>query len=64
VYSFPNGHSQDGNIPKIDTVFFDLDIPSGEGEYDPQSGGKTENWRRDMSKLLVRARMIANVILA
>lgn len=63
VYSFPNGHSQDGNIPKIDTVFFDLDIPSGEGEYDPQSGGKTENWRRDMSKLLVRARMIANVIL-
>ena len=63
VYSFPNGHSQDGNVPKIDTVFFDLDIPTGEGEYDPQSGGRTENWRRDMSKLLVRARMIANVIL-
>jgi len=63
VYSFPEGHSQDGNIPKIDTVFFDLDIPTGEGEYDPQSGGKTENWRRDMSKLLVRARMIAKVIL-
>lgn len=63
VYSFPRGHSQDGNIPKIDTVFLDLDIPSGEGQYDPQSGGKQENWRRDMSKLLVRARMIAKVIM-
>jgi hypothetical protein len=49
-------------VPKIDTLFFDLDIPKGEGEYDPQSGGKTQNWKRDMSKLLVRARMIAQVI--
>lgn len=63
VYSFPRGHSKKDNIPKIDTVFFDLDIPKGEGEYDPRSGGTTSNWKRDMSKLLVRARMVARVIL-
>jgi hypothetical protein len=61
VYSFPRGHSREENIPKIDTVFLDLDIPSGQGEYDPKDGGSTQNWRRDMSKLLVRARMIARV---
>lgn len=63
VYSFPRGHSRDDNVPKIDTVFFDLDIPKGEGEYDPHEGGETASWRRDMSKLLVRARMIAKAIL-
>jgi len=63
AYSFPRGHSQDSEIPKIDTLFFDLDIPKGEGEYDPQSGGELANWRRDMSKLLVRARMVAKVII-
>jgi hypothetical protein len=61
VYSFPRGHSGDGNIPKIDTLFFNLDIPQGEGEYDPHAGGKQAHWRRDMSKLLVRARMVAGV---
>jgi len=63
VYSFPRGHSKEESIPEIDTIFFDLDIPSGEGEYNPRSGGNTENWRRDMSKLLVRARMVAQAIL-
>jgi hypothetical protein len=63
VYSFPRGHSRDDNIPEINTVFFDLDIPSSEGVYDPQAGGATDDWRRDMSKLLVRARMVARVIL-
>ncbi len=62
VYSFPNGHLLDGNLPKIDTLFFDLDIPSDEGSYNPQEGGDVDAWRRDMSKLLVRARMVAEVI--
>lgn len=62
VYSFPNGHSTDGNLPKIDTLFFDLDIPSDEGSYNPREGGEVAAWRRDMSKLLVRARMVAQVI--
>lgn len=60
VYSFPNGHSTDGNLPKIDTLFFDLDIPSDEGSYNPREGGEVAAWRRDMSKLLVRARMVAS----
>jgi len=63
VYSFPRGHSTDGNIPQIDTVFFDLDIPKSEGDYDPQKGGKQAAWRRDMSRLLVRARMVADIIM-
>lgn len=63
VYSFPRGHSQDENVPEIDTVFFDLDIPSGEGSYHPSHGGTEAEWRRDMSKLLVRARIISRTIL-
>jgi hypothetical protein len=63
VYSFPRGHSQDGNIPRIDTVFIDMDIPSSEGDYDPKEGGTEEEWRRDVSKLLVRARMVARTLL-
>jgi hypothetical protein len=63
VYSFPRGHSRDDNIPKINTVFLDLDIPKSQGVYDPQDGGSTQDWRRDMSKLLVRARMVARVAL-
>jgi hypothetical protein len=63
VYSFPRGHSKDDNIPAIDTVFLDLDIPSGQGSYNPKDGGDTDDWRRDVSKLLVRARMVANSIL-
>lgn len=63
VYSFPEGHSQDNCIPKIDTVFLDLDIPKGQGSYDPKEGGSLKDWRRDMSKLLVRARMVAQAIL-
>jgi hypothetical protein len=63
VYSFPRGHSKENNVPEIDTVFLDLDIPSGQGSYDPKDGGNTEDWRRDVSKLLVRARMVAQSIL-
>lgn len=63
VYSFPDGHSKDGHIPKIDTVFFDLDIPADAGEYNPREGGDLDGWKRDVSKLLVRARMMAQSIL-
>jgi hypothetical protein len=61
VYSFPRGHSQDGNIPKVDCIFIDLDVSD---EYDPKND-KTDfdAWRRDMSALLARARMIANAII-
>lgn len=62
VYSFPRGHSSDGNIPEVDCIFIDLDVEGA--DYDPKND-KTEfdAWRRDMSALLARARMIAKSIL-
>jgi hypothetical protein len=61
VYSFPRGHSRDGNIPKVDCIFIDLDV---EGDYDPNAGSTDFGaWRRDMSALLARARMIADAII-
>lgn len=62
VYSFPRGHSQQGNIPKVDCIFIDLDVDGN--DYVP-THGKTgfDAWRRDMSALLARARMIASAIL-
>jgi len=62
VYSFPRGEPKDGNIPHVDCIFIDLDV---EGDaYDP-NGGNTDfgAWRRDMSALLARARMIADAII-
>lgn len=50
AYSFPNGHSKGGNIPKVDTLFVDFDI---EGKwYD----GDRKGWRLDLSALLTRVR--------
>lgn len=63
VYSFPDGHSRDGNIPEITTLFLDFDIPKGQGQYDPKSGGSTEDWRRDVSELLARVRLVADQLL-
>jgi hypothetical protein len=62
VYSFPRGHSRDGNIPKVDCVFIDLDVPGD--NYEPKHGSTDfDDWRRDMSALLARARMIAKAII-
>jgi len=62
VYSFPRGHSRDGNIPKVDCVFIDLDVDGG--DYDPNNEETDfDAWCRDMSALLARARMIAGVII-
>lgn len=62
VYSFPRGHSGDGNIPKVDCIFIDLDVKGD--DYDPNNGKTSfDAWRREMSALLARARMIANAIL-
>lgn len=62
VYSFPRGHSQDGNIPKVDCVFIDLDVEGG--DYDPNDGDTSfDAWKRDMSALLARSRMIARAII-
>jgi hypothetical protein len=62
VYSFPRGHSRDGKIPEVDCIFIDLDVEGG--DYDPNNGDTDfAAWRRDMSALLARARMIADAII-
>lgn len=62
VYSFPRGHSRDGYIPSVDCIFIDLDVEGG--DYDPKNGDTDfDAWRRDISSLLTRARMIAETIL-
>jgi hypothetical protein len=62
VYSFPRGHSRDSNIPKVDCIFIDLDVEGS--NYDPNNGVTDfDSWRRDMSALLARARMIASAII-
>jgi hypothetical protein len=62
TYSFPNGHTKDNNIPRIDRLFIDFDVPAS-GEY--RSGVEREDaWIRDMSKLLVRVRKVANLIIS
>jgi hypothetical protein len=59
VYSFPDGHTKKGNIPRLDTIFIDFDIE--DGDYVAGSGDVSA-WRRDLSKLLVRARRVAEYI--
>jgi len=55
LYSFPNGHTKDNAIPRIDTLFLDFDIPDGAEESD--------DWEHELSKLLVRARRLAQIII-
>lgn len=63
VYSFPHGHPNDGKLPKIDCIFIDLDVP-GE-RYDPEDGRDSlAAWKREISGLLTRVRMIAKAILS
>lgn len=61
TYSFPSGHTKDDEIPRIDRLFFDFDVPDT-GEY---RGGKkhADAWARDMSRLLVRTRKVARFLL-
>lgn len=59
TYSFPRGHTKEGNIPQIDTLFIDFDFDTG----DYVSGsGDVAAWRRDLSHLLVRVRMVAQYL--
>lgn len=59
TYSFPRGHSSDGNLPRINTLFIDFDFE--DGEYERGSGDR-ESWQRDLSHLLVRVRQVASEI--
>jgi len=59
TYSFPRGHTRDGSLPCINTLFFDFDID--DGDYVRGSGDR-EAWKRDLSRLLVRVRRVAGVL--
>ncbi|WP_372614447.1 hypothetical protein [Halomonas sp.] len=62
VYSFPWGHPMDGNVPSVDCIFIDFDVTGK--NYDPNSGNtEFADWKRDMSALLARTRMIASALI-
>jgi len=62
TYSFPRGHTDDGeNIPEVDTIFVDFDIPS-DSEY--REGNHSLNaWKRSMSDLLIRVQLVAEKLI-
>lgn len=60
TYSFPRGHTDQGNIPNVNSIFIDFDIP-GDRKY--RETGKLEDWKRDMSALLVRSKMVARALI-
>lgn len=60
VYGFPSGHTTDKNVPTMDTLFIDFDIPKG-GEY-RSSNPDPQAWYRDMSELLTRVRSVARLL--
>lgn len=62
TYSFPDGHTSSGNIPRIDRLFIDMDVP-GDGEYRSGGTSKEAAWNRDMSQLLVRVRKVARALI-
>lgn len=62
TYSFPRGHTDDGkNIPEIDTIFVDFDIPA-DSEYRQDENKSLDAWKRSMSELLVRVQMVAETL--
>ncbi|QRV15071.1 hypothetical protein JMJ58_19520 [Haloterrigena salifodinae] len=63
VYSFPEGHTKDGNVPRIDRLFIDLDVPDNGNYRGSDRGDPTARWVKDMSKLLVRARKVSRFLL-
>ncbi|UFK26293.1 hypothetical protein [Hardygib1 virus] len=63
TYSFPRGHTDDGdNIPKIDTIFIDFDVPA-DSEY-RERNRTLDAWKRSMSDLLIRVQLVAEAIIA
>lgn len=63
TYSFPRGHTDDGeNIPEVNTIFVDFDIPS-DSEYRNSDTQTLDEWKRSMSELLIRVQMVADTLL-
>jgi hypothetical protein len=65
VYAFPGGHPRDGGVPRIDTVFFDFDIP-GNSMYGRPSTPEDVNelmWTAEMNRLLSMISKVATELL-
>ena len=64
TYSFPRGHTDEDNVPNINSIFIDFDIPK-DSDYrgDGPQAGTLEAWKRDMSALLVRSKMVARALI-
>lgn len=63
TYSFPRGHTDDGeNIPEVNTIFVDFDIPR-KSEYRQGDTRTLNEWKRSMSELLIRVQMVADTLL-
>jgi hypothetical protein len=60
TYSFPRGHTDEGHLPAINSIFIDFDIPA---DRTYRETGKLEDWKRDMSALLVRSKMVARALI-
>ena len=64
VYSFPEGHPQENAIPRIDTLFIDMDVPQT-GRYGrpkcPEDADR-EAWLADMDELLKVSRGVARYL--
>jgi hypothetical protein len=62
TYSFPRGHTDDGNnIPEVNTIFVDFDIPP-DSEYRNDPSSSLDAWKRSMSDLLIRVQMVADAL--
>jgi len=63
TYTFPRGHTDDGqNIPEVNTIFVDFDIPS-HSEYRKGDSRTLNGWKRSMSELLVRVNLVAESLI-
>lgn len=54
VYSFPRGHSSEGEVPRVDTLMFDFDLPGKVYQGD----GNRALWRVEMDGLLAVVRRL------
>lgn len=58
VYGFPRGHSKNGNIPEVDTLMLDFDVPGDQYDGDGDMG----DWTSEMYDLLARVRLVVEYL--
>ena len=58
VYGFPRGHTSDGEVPRVDTLMLDFDVPGDIYDGDGDMG----DWTKEMNDLLARVRLVAEYL--